>query len=94
MYVSRHDHPGLGAILHDLLGATGELPPWVVLPRPFGTISPPYKGQSAGFLGSQVRSAAVRQGSKGSLTDAPLMLDAIQPGEGLNIDRFDTRAIC
>ncbi len=35
-HVSRHDHPGLGAILHRLRGDCGELPPWVVLPRPLG----------------------------------------------------------
>ncbi|MEX0712712.1 MAG: DUF1501 domain-containing protein, partial [Pirellulales bacterium] len=39
-YVSRQDHPGLGAILHRELGGRGELPPWVVLPRPFTTYSP------------------------------------------------------
>ena len=30
----------------------GALPAWVILPRHFETSSPPYKGQSGGFLGS------------------------------------------
>src|SRR5690349_19794039 len=37
VHVSRHDHPALGAILHRLQGDCGELPPWVILPRPFTT---------------------------------------------------------
>ena len=47
----REDHPGLGAIASKLLGAPGELPAWVSLPRPFTTGARFYKGQTAGFLG-------------------------------------------
>ena len=91
MHVKRYDHPGLGAILHSVLGETGEMPPWVVLPRPFGTSSPPYKGQSAGFLGSQFDPLQFAKEPKGSLTDAPLMLDAIEPAESLSGERFVAR---
>jgi hypothetical protein len=91
MYVKRYDHPGLGAILHSALGDCGELPPWVVLPRPFGTSSPPYKGQSAGFLGAQFDPLQFAKEPRGSLTDAPLKLDAIQPGDSLSSRRFVAR---
>ena len=91
LYIQRHDHPGLGAILHSVLGETGEMPPWAVLPRPFGTYSPPYKGQSAGFLGSQFDPLLFAKEAKGSLTDAPLKLDAIKPEEGLSESRFVAR---
>ena len=52
VFVAPADHPALGAILHKLRGDSGLPPPWVILPRPFTTLSPPHKGQSAGFLGS------------------------------------------
>ena len=91
LYTARHDHPGVGAILHDVLGTEGELPPWVILPRPFTTSSPPYKGQSAGFLGAKYDPLLFDKEKKGSLSDAPLTLDAIQPSEGLSADRFTER---
>lgn len=91
LYVARHDHPGLGAILHSVLGHGGTMPPWVALPRPFGTSSPPYKGQSAGFLGTKFDPLAFSKESKGSLSDRPLKLDAIQPATDLTADRFETR---
>lgn len=91
MHVARHDHPGLGAILHSVLGDCGSMPPWVVLPRPFGTYSPPYKGQSAGFLGSEYDPLQFAKPAKGSLSDAPLKLDAIQPAEKLSDERFSSR---
>lgn len=91
LYVARHDHPGIGAILHSVLGDSGALPAWVVLPRPFGTSSPPYKGQSAGFLGARHDPLLFDKEQKGSLTEAPLRLDAIQPGDGLNGSRFSAR---
>ena len=91
MFVARHDHPGIGAILHDVLGAEGDLPPWVVLPRPFDTSSPVYKGQSAGFLGPKYDPLLFNKPKIGSLSDAPLTLDAIRPGESLNAARFGHR---
>lgn len=60
-YVSRSDHPGLGRSCIKVLGPSGAILLWVVLPRYFGTNSPPYKGQSAGFWG-RARSAGIRQG--------------------------------
>lgn len=77
VHVSRDDHPGVGAILHRLLGGHGDVPAWVVLPRPFTTYSPPYKGQSGGFLGSAWDPLVFQKEAKGSLSDAPLKLDAV-----------------
>lgn len=91
MYIARHDHPGIGAILHDVLGTSGELPPWVVLPRAFDTNSPVYKGQSAGFLGPQYDPLLFDKPKIGSLSDAPLTLDAIRPADDLSTGRFDRR---
>ncbi len=91
LYTARSDHPGLGAILHDVLGEQGTLPPWVVLPRPFGTNSPPYKGQSGGFLGASRDPLLFDKEKKGSLSDAPLTLSAIAPAEGLSSERFRAR---
>jgi hypothetical protein len=75
-YLSRQDHPGLGAILHRLHGGRRELPPWVVLPRPFTTYSPPYKGQSAGFLGPAYDPVVLDKPKKDSLTNGEIRLDA------------------
>jgi hypothetical protein len=79
LYMSRTDHPGLGGILHKLAGDCAPLPAWVVLPRPFTTYSPPYKGQGAGFLGPAYDPLLFNKETKGSLTDAPLELDTVRP---------------
>ncbi len=89
--MSRHDHPALGAILHRLRGDCGELPPWVILPRPFTTGGPPYKGQSAGFLGAVYDPLMLDKEKKGSLSDRDLKLDAIRHPEGIDQARFDAR---
>ncbi len=92
-HVARDDHPGLGAILHAVLGAGSNplLPPWVILPRPFGTTSPPYKGQAGGFLGTRFDPLAFNKEPKGSLSDAPLRLDALKLLEGLDDSRLSAR---
>jgi hypothetical protein len=90
-HVARSDHPGLGAILHKLLGNREDLPAWVVLPRYFGTYSPPYKGQSAGFLGGEFDPVMFDKERKGSLTEAPLKLAAIEPPEGVDAERLRSR---
>ncbi|HEY2253590.1 MAG TPA: DUF1501 domain-containing protein [Planctomycetaceae bacterium] len=77
IYVARDDHPAIGAILHRVLGGHGESPAWVVLPRPFTTYSPPHKGQTAGFLGQAYDPLLFNKETKGSLSDAPLKLDAV-----------------
>ncbi len=46
------------------------LAPWIILPRYFGTSSPPYKGQSAGFLGRAYDPVIFDKERKGSLSDA------------------------
>ncbi|MEX0727831.1 MAG: DUF1501 domain-containing protein [Planctomycetaceae bacterium] len=92
-HAARDDHPGLGAILHAVLGsgANSLIPPWVILPRPFGTYSPPYKGQSGGFLGTQFDPVAFNKEPKGSLSDALLKLDAVQLLDGVTGARLDAR---
>jgi hypothetical protein len=91
VHLSRHDHPGLGAILHRLHGGCGELPPWVILPRPFTTGGPPYKGQSAGFLGAAFDPLMLDKEKKGSLSDREVKLDAIRLPEGIDSSRFEAR---
>ena len=89
--VSRHDHPGLGAILHHLQGDCQELPPWVILPRPFTTGGPPYKGQSAGFLGPAFDPLMYDKEKKGSLSNREVTLNAIRLPDGMDQARFETR---
>ena len=91
VHVARDDHPGVGGILHKLLGGAGDLPAWVVLPRPFTTYSPAYKGQSGGFLGPAYDPLMFNKEAKGSLTDAPLKLDAIQFADNVTRSRFADR---
>lgn len=90
-FVSRQDPPGLGAILHRLRGDCGELPPWVILPRPFTTGGPPYKGQSAGFLGGVYDPLVLDKEKKGSLSDREVKLDAIRLPEEIDQARFEAR---
>jgi hypothetical protein len=92
VHAARDDHPGIGAILNRLLGPVGDSPAWVVLPRPFTTYSPPYKGQSAGFLGPAWDPITLRKETKGSLTDAPVELDAIRLPEGVDTRRLHDRS--
>lgn len=88
---SPDDHPGIGAILHKLCGPHRDLPAWVVLPRPFTTSSPPYKGQSGGFLGTAYDPLKFDKQPKGSLSDALLKLDAVTLPEGVDGSRFRAR---
>jgi hypothetical protein len=90
-YVARSDHPGLGAILHKTLGSAGPLPAWIVLPRYFTTGSPPYKGQSGGFLGSGFDPIAFDKENKGSLTEAPLRIGALDYLDGVAPQRLSAR---
>ena len=90
-YVSRRDHPGIGGVLQKLLGDRGDLPAWVVLPRPFTTYSPHYKGQSGGFLGPTYDPLMFNKEAKGSLTDAPLKLDSVQLWEDVSGLRLSAR---
>ena len=94
VYTSRDDHPGLGAILHRQLGGVGEAPAWVVLPRPFTTNSPPYKGQNGGFLGPAWDPLMFQKEAKGSLTDAPLNFNAIALPETVSEARLHGISCC
>lgn len=91
LFVARDDHPGLGAILQKTLEAKSRLPAWVVLPRYFGTNSPPYKGQSGGFLGQRYDPLFFDKERKGSLSDAPLRLGAIELADGISPERLTGR---
>ena len=91
-YADRGDHPGVGGILHKVLGPVERLPAWVVLPRPFTTYSPHYKGQSGGFLGPAYDPLMFSKEAKGSLTDAPLQLDALALPGGVTAERLRQRA--
>ncbi|MGE5194959.1 MAG: DUF1501 domain-containing protein, partial [Deltaproteobacteria bacterium] len=91
VFVARDDHPAIGAILHKLCGRHGQAPAWVVLPRPFTTYSPPHKGQSGGFLGAACDPLLFNKETKGSLSDAPLKLDAVALPEGVDETRLRSR---
>lgn len=91
VFVARGDHPALGAILHKLRGECGVLPPWVILPRPFTTLSPPHKGQSAGFLGAAYDPVVLNEPKIDSLAPKELRLDALDWPEGVDADRLGAR---
>ncbi|MBI3866556.1 MAG: DUF1501 domain-containing protein, partial [Planctomycetia bacterium] len=91
VYISRDDHPGIGAILQRLAGGNGDVPEWVVLPRPFTTYSPPYKGQSGGFLGAAFDPLTFNKEAKGSLTEALVRLEAVALPEGVDDARLRGR---
>lgn len=91
LFVGPQDHPSLGAILHKLRGESGLLPPWVVLPRPFTTLSPPHKGQSAGFLGSAFEPVTLNEPQKDSLAPKDLKFDAFSLPSTVGADRLDAR---
>ncbi|MDX1970690.1 MAG: DUF1501 domain-containing protein [Planctomycetaceae bacterium] len=90
-YIARHDPPGLGAIVQRYLGERGPLPAWIILPRYFGTNSPPYKGQSGGFLGTACDPVVFDKERKGSLTDARLTLGELEPAAGVDDQRLFAR---
>lgn len=85
------DHPALGGILSKLLGRSGDLPPWVVLPRHFTTGARFYKGQSAGFLGPAFEPFALDEPKNNSLTRQDFNLDKLKFTEGFVRERFDQR---
>lgn len=90
-YVARHDPPGLGAVVNRFLGERGPLPSWIILPRYFGTSSPPYKGQSAGFLGTAWDPVIFDKERRGSLSDARLSLGELEPAAGVDDARLAAR---
>lgn len=91
LYADRADHPGLGGILQKTLGESGVLPSWVVLPRYFGTNSPPYKGQTGGFLGSNYDPLYFDKERRGSLTAEPLRIKSLELPEGVDGERLVSR---
>lgn len=88
---TRQDHPAIGAGLHHILGAPGELPAWVVLPRYFTTGARLFKGQTAGFLGPRYDAFALDEPKTDSLADKNLAAGALQPIAGLTPSRFSER---
>jgi len=90
--VSPDDHPAVGAILHKLLGPSGSLPPWVVVPRHFTTGTRFYKGQRAGFLGPRFEPLSLGTEKTGSLERNEFTLKNLElHGEQMTIERLDAR---
>ena len=90
--VSPDDHPAIGAILHRLLGPSGELPPWVVVPRHFTTGERFYKGQRAGFLGPRYEPLSLGTEKKGSMERSAFTLKNLElHGEQMTIERLEAR---
>ncbi len=90
--VSPDDHPAIGAILHRLLGPSGQLPPWVVVPRHFTTGERFYKGQRAGFLGPRFEPLSLGADKTGSLERSEFTLKNLElHGEQMTLDRLDAR---
>ncbi|HIM29252.1 MAG TPA: DUF1501 domain-containing protein [Planctomycetes bacterium] len=85
------DHPSLGAMLAKLLGPSGTLPPWVVVPRHFTTGARFYKGQSAGFLGPAFEPFALQEPKKDSLQRCDFNLEKLNFSEGFVREQFDRR---
>jgi len=88
----RQDHPAVGAALSHLLGAPGELPAWVTLPRFFTTGTRFFKGQTGGFLGPAHDSFCVDIEKTNSLGDKDLTVDSLVPSEGLDAMRLRSRS--
>jgi hypothetical protein len=88
---SREDHPGIGAALHSLLGAPGELPAWVTLPRFFTTGARFYKGQTGGFLGPEFDCFALNESKTDSLGDKDLAVNSLDPVAGIDANRMRSR---
>ena len=91
VFVAPGDHPALGAILHKLRGDSGLSPPWVILPRPFTTLSPPHKGQSAGFLGPAYDAVTLNEPKHDSLAPKDLKFDAFDLPPEVGPDRSRAR---
>ncbi len=89
---TRQDHPGIGAALTNLMGAPGELPAWVTLPRHFTTGSRFYKGQTGGFLGPAYDSFALNEEKTDSLGSKDLQVTALDPTDGISQERLQSRA--
>lgn len=87
----RSDPPGIGGALSSLMGAPGELPAWVTLPRHFTTGARFFKGQTAGFLGPKHDSFTPNEPKKDSLGDKEFEVSSLEPAEGLDIDRLRSR---
>ncbi|MBW3539939.1 MAG: DUF1501 domain-containing protein [Planctomycetes bacterium] len=88
---TRSDHPGLGAILRELVGDTGALPAWVTIPRAFTTGNRFYKGQSGGFLGPAGDPFFLDAEPKDSLADKTFSVEALRPPEAVDAGRFRHR---
>lgn len=91
VHAARTDHPGLGAILHRVQGDCGELPPWVILPRPFTTGGPIYKGQTAGLLGPAYDPVLLDKEKRGSLSEREVRLDSARLPDGVDDARLAAR---
>ena len=91
VYVAPTDHPGLGGILHKLKGDSGLVPPWVILPRPFTTSSPPIKGQSGGFLGPAFDPVMLDEPKINSLAPKDLKFSQFDMPAGVGRDRMADR---
>ncbi len=87
----RSDHPGLGAILHNLLGPTADVPAWVTVPRPFTTGERFYKGQTAGFLGPKYDGFHMNEEKKDSLAFKEFQVDTLRPPSEVSEQRFSSR---
>ncbi|WP_289085901.1 DUF1501 domain-containing protein, partial [uncultured Sulfitobacter sp.] len=86
--VSPDDHPAIGALLHRLLGPSGGLPPWVVVPRHFTTGTRFYKGQRAGFLGPRFEPLSLGTEKTGSLERSEFTLKNLElRGEQMTVER-------
>ncbi len=88
---ARTDHPGLGAILRELLGQNGDLPEWVTVPRPFTTGARFYKGQSGGFLGPARDPFLLDAEKRDSLADKKFHPPALKLSRGLDPARLAQR---
>ncbi len=89
--VERTDHPGIGAILHRLLGNDSELPAWVTVPRAFTTGARMFKGQSAGFLGAAHDPLFLSVEKRDSLAEKPFTVQGLQFPKGMDAARLGGR---
>jgi len=87
----RSDHPGMGGIVKSLLGDTGRLPAWVMLPRPFTTGTRFYRGQTGGFLGAAHDPFMLDEEKKDSLASKTFRINSLETPEAVDDARFGDR---
>lgn len=86
-FMSREDRPHPGSAAAMLLGPTGDLPPFVMVPEAIQPNGPERSGQFAGFLGAAFDPYRINSDPNGP----DYSPGAVTPAAGLTVDRIAAR---